>query len=216
MKKINKIAVILTLAILVLVPVLALAQTALNVAITAPADGTEVVVGQSVNFTGTATGGDSSSYQFNWTWGDGTETSSGNNNGATQTTHTFSTIGAKTVELRAIDLNTNSGTKTITVNVVTGEPALVISNVRVEAADITANSAIVRWTTNKPATSRVIYDTVSRAGALNMNLAPNYGYAHFTGTVNTSPMVTEHAVTVSGLSASTQYFFRAISEVPAN
>ncbi|MEK7505252.1 MAG: fibronectin type III domain-containing protein, partial [Patescibacteria group bacterium] len=81
------------------------------------------------------------------------------------------------------------------------------SNIRV--TDVTQNSAIVRWTTNLGASSRVIYDTASHA---NLGEAPNYGYANSTETIDTGAGVTEHAVTLTGLSPATTYYFRVISE----
>lgn len=205
---ISKSSVVAIALAVVLTPVIVLAAT-LNVSITAPADNAEVTVNQSVVFSGQATGGEPGTYAFSWTWGDGTQTGSANNNGQTQVNKTYTTTGQKTVLLRTTDINGNTGTDTITVNVVaTTTNALAISNVRV--TDITQNSAIVRWTTNKTATSRVIYDTVSHTDISGAS-APNYGYANSTATSNTDPMVTEHAVTVSGLSSNTQYFFRVIS-----
>lgn len=193
---------------IVLIPVMAVAAT-LSVSITAPANNAEVTVGQSIVFSGQATGGEVGTYAFNWTWGDGTQTSSANNNGQTSVNKTYDTVGAKTVLLRTTDINGITGTATITVNVVNASTdALAISNVRV--TDITQNSAIVRWTTNKEATSRVIYDTVSHTDISGAS-APNYSYANSTATSDESPKVTEHAVTVSGLSSNTQYFFRVIS-----
>ena len=193
---------------LVLVPVMAIAAT-VNVSITAPADNVEVAVNQSIVFNGEATGGEAGTYAFNWTWGDGTQTSSANNNGQTAVNKAYDTIGAKTVLLRTTDINGDTGTDTITVNVVNATTtALAISNVRV--TDITQSSAIVRWTTNKEATSRVIYDTTSHTDISGAS-APNYSYANSTATSDESPKVTEHAVTVNGLSANTQYFFRVIS-----
>ncbi len=85
--------------------------------------------------------------------------------------------------------------------------ALTISNIQV--SDVTSTSAVISWTTNLPSTSRVIYDTTSHSS---IGDAPNYGYANSTGTQDTSPKVTSHQVTVSGLSPSTTYYFRVISE----
>ncbi len=64
----------------------------------------------------------------------------------------------------------------------------------------------VVWTTDHPATSRVIYDTVSHAV---LGAAPNYGYAN--STVEDAVLVTGHSVSVPGLTAGTTYFFRTVS-----
>ncbi len=85
----------------------------------------------------------------------------------------------------------------------------VISNIRV--TDITQTSAIIRWTTNIPANSRVIYDTTSHADITGQS-APNFGYPNSTATFDNDTKVTEHAVPVTGLSSSTKYYFRVLSQ----
>ncbi len=72
----------------------------------------------------------------------------------------------------------------------------------------TTDSITVTWTTDHPATSRVIYDTVSHPDPLATSTA-NYGYAN--STVEDSTLLTSHSVTVSGLAAGTTYYFRAVS-----
>lgn len=67
-------------------------------------------------------------------------------------------------------------------------------------------SATVTWTTDRPTTSRVIYDTVSHAV---LGAGDNYGYA-FSTTENTNK-VTSHSVTITGLSAGTTYYYRTVS-----
>ncbi|MBI3956493.1 MAG: fibronectin type III domain-containing protein [Candidatus Kerfeldbacteria bacterium] len=69
-----------------------------------------------------------------------------------------------------------------------------ISNVR--ATDITETTAIIRWTTNEAATSRVEY-----------GLTPSYG----TTTVEDPLLVTDHAVLLAGLTAGTTYHYRVHS-----
>lgn len=102
-----------------------------------------------------------------------------------------------------------TGSDSVTVNL-SSDPdpvAPVISNIRV--TDITQTTAIVRWDTNIPADSRVIYDTVSHP---TLGVAPNYGYAFSSNTQDTSPKVTDHAVQLTDLSSNTQYFFRVLSQ----
>lgn len=77
-----------------------------------------------------------------------------------------------------------------------------------EAAETTETSFTVEWTTDKPATSRVIYDTVSHP---TLGEAPNYGYAFSTAEEDLDPKVIEHSVVVSGLSAGTTYYYRTVS-----
>lgn len=71
---------------------------------------------------------------------------------------------------------------------------------------VTSSSATITWTTDDPSTSRVIYDTVSHPV---LGTAPNYGYA--SSTVEDPTKVTSHSASVSGLVASTTYFYRTIS-----
>ncbi|KKR88982.1 MAG: hypothetical protein UW50_C0002G0001 [Candidatus Wolfebacteria bacterium GW2011_GWA1_44_24] len=70
-------------------------------------------------------------------------------------------------------------------------------------------SFIVAWTTDKPATSRVIYDTISHPVLGN---APNYGYSSSTIEQDIDPnKTTNHSVAVTGLTAGTTYYYRVIS-----
>ncbi|KKU05888.1 MAG: hypothetical protein UX08_C0001G0015 [Candidatus Collierbacteria bacterium GW2011_GWB1_45_35] len=64
------------------------------------------------------------------------------------------------------------------------------------------------WNTDHPSTSRVIYETISHP---TLGDAPNYGYAHSTVEKDDSPKVTSHAVTITGLTAGTTYYYRAVS-----
>lgn len=95
-----------------------------------------------------------------------------------------------------------------------GEATCTITNDDIPAPIITAEttasstetSITTTWTTDHPATSRVIYDTVSHAV---LGAAPNYGYAN--STIEDSALVTDHSVTIIDLSPGTEYFFRTIS-----
>ncbi len=91
-------------------------------------------------------------------------------------------------------------------------------------------SITISWTTDNPATSRVVYDTASHSdaitafshgrglsgsglGAVNLSLVddPTYDYAFTTATFDTDPMVTSHTVQLTGLTAGTTYYFRTVS-----
>lgn len=104
--------------------------------------------------------------------------------------------------------------KSITITV-SSTPSSGLRIVNVRVTDVTRSSAIIRWETvdlagnPKAADSRVIYDTASHPDISGQS-APNYGYQFSTGT--DTALVTSHAVTVSGLSSNTKYYFRAISE----
>jgi hypothetical protein len=74
--------------------------------------------------------------------------------------------------------------------------------------DVTTSSITLVWTTNEPATSRVIYDTAPHSS---LGSGPNYGYAFSTAETDTSPKVTSHSVTITGLTPGTKYYFRTVS-----
>lgn len=67
-------------------------------------------------------------------------------------------------------------------------------------------AALTNWNTNLPATSRVVFDTIShpQIGAL-----PNYGYAF--STLEDPTLVTSHAVLLVNLQSNTTYYWRAVS-----
>ncbi|OGY63266.1 MAG: hypothetical protein A3J53_03385 [Candidatus Harrisonbacteria bacterium RIFCSPHIGHO2_02_FULL_40_20] len=73
----------------------------------------------------------------------------------------------------------------------------------------TDTSITITWLTDHPATSRVIYDTVFHAG---LGEAPNYGYAFSTSETDLDLKVTSHSVLITGLTAETTYFYRAVSK----
>ncbi len=193
---------------LVALTLLLLASTAvyaagLTATIVSPAPNASVALGQTFNLQGLVTDA-SGGVNYVWSFNDGTT-----NRGGQNQTVTFATAGAKVITLTVGDGSGASDVKTVSV-VVTGSDssALVITNIRI--TDITSNSAVIRWTTNRVADSRVIYDTVSHP-SLTGATSPNYGYANSTGTSDNTTKVVEHAVTVSGLATSTHYFFRVIS-----
>lgn len=78
----------------------------------------------------------------------------------------------------------------------------------------TTSSITLVWTTNQPATSRVIYDTVSHSGlgSSTVDGYQTYGYAFTTPETDDAPNeVTTHSVTISGLTSGTTYYFRTVS-----
>jgi hypothetical protein len=111
------------------------------------------------------------------------------------------TVGSYTLYFNVTDSNGNAALEvTRTVNV----SELVITK---EASNTpTEDSIIITWTTDHPATSRVVYDTVSHSV---LGAAPNYGYAN--STAENAAKVTSHSVTLTGLDDSTTYYYRVIS-----
>lgn len=90
---------------------------------------------------------------------------------------------------------------------------LVIKN---EAAvEIDAASVTIEWLTSFFATSQVIYSAEGEPHTLDLtdtsDTPPKYGYAHTTAELDTSPRVTFHSVTITGLTPGTTYFYRTVS-----
>lgn len=85
--------------------------------------------------------------------------------------------------------------------------AAVISNV--DQVGISDTEVKITWLTDRPTSSRVVYDTASQPFDL---LDPNYGYGNSTGESDTAPMVTNHTIIISGLGVGTQYFFRVVAK----
>lgn len=202
---ISKLGVSLTAFALVVAPTLALAQTAPTVSIVSPSNNAQVTVNQAVTLQAQVSGG-VAPVKYNWTFSEG-EAKSGQT-----VSHTFTSTGSKTITVKAIDRNLADDTETITVNVVNATTQdVVISNVQV--TDKTQNAATITWTTNIPATSRVIYDTASRRVSATdggtIGSAPNYGYTN--STTRDDAKVTSHSVRLTGLTPNTTYYFRVLS-----
>ncbi|PIP58390.1 MAG: hypothetical protein COX02_00645 [Candidatus Vogelbacteria bacterium CG22_combo_CG10-13_8_21_14_all_37_9] len=175
----------------------------LTITIVSPTPSTSVNIGQTLNLqasAASAVGG----VNYVWSFNDGTASIGGQNQ-----TIAFTTAGTKVVTLTARDGSSSTDVKTVSVTVNSVAPsALTISNV--QATGVTTSGVTITWTTNLPATSRVIYDTASHAGTINPNVGgPNYTYTN--STTADSALVTSHSVTISGLTANTQYYFRVIS-----
>lgn len=87
------------------------------------------------------------------------------------------------------------------------DPAPVISNVHathiLPASDTTPQPTVttITWITDIPATSKVVYDTVSRSAT------ETYSYE----TTETTTLVTTHTVVLNGLDTNTIYYFRVVS-----
>ncbi len=76
-----------------------------------------------------------------------------------------------------------------------------------EASAVSGSTdAQVNWFTNIPATSRVVYDTISHDGS---GPPPNYGYAF--STPEDPAKLTYRTIILNGLQPGTTYFWRAIS-----
>ena len=81
------------------------------------------------------------------------------------------------------------------------------------SSSIGSTTTTITWTTDEPATSRVIYDTVSHTTAVSSGETPldKYGYPSTTDEFDTSPKVTSHSVDLTGLNPETTYYYRTVS-----
>ncbi|MDD5489446.1 MAG: Ig-like domain-containing protein [Candidatus Moranbacteria bacterium] len=111
------------------------------------------------------------------------------------------TIGKDTT-LKAIAYD-NSGNASDVLTAVYGIAPVITAET---TSAVTRTTMTITWTTDDPATSRVIYDTVSHP---TLGAAPNYDYAF--STAEDSAKVTSHSVVITGLTANTTYYYRTVS-----
>lgn len=105
-----------------------------------------------------------------------------------------------TFKVKAKDAAGNLSASSNTISVTTiANPALTISGMVVSGSG--TSSRIITWTTNAPADTQVVYDTVSHA------TAGGYTYA----TPINSALVTSHSVTLTGLVVGQTYYIKAKS-----
>lgn len=177
-----------------------------NVAPTANAQTVTVGPNTPVTITLTATDPDSSVLSFATTSNPIHGTLSGT--GAVLTyTPSLNYGGSDSFNFTANDGTSTSAVATVSITV-TSTPAPVLGNE--QNAGSSATTVSLRWMTDHPATSRVVWDTVSHSNASSTQAGPaNYGYANST-TEDTS-LVTDHLVTVTGLTAATTYYVRPVS-----
>jgi PKD repeat protein len=205
MSKFAKSFSFVAVALLVLLAGISMVNAAGLVAnITSPVTGTTVNIGQTVNLSANSTSA-VGEVNYIWSFNDGTATRSGQNQ-----TVAFTTAGVKTITLMAGDTSgINANVKTVNITVAGNSTKPVISNI--QAINITTTGVTITWTTNIPATSRVIYDNTSHLDISGAE-APNFGYVTSSPETDTETKVTAHSVTISGLSPATKYYFRVISQ----
>ena len=106
--------------------------------------------------------------------------------------------GTSTFTVKAEDSSTpkKSATKQLSIVVATQANSVVISNVA--SSNITNTITVITWTTDKPSTSQVAYGTTIAYGS---------------DTYLNSDQVTNHSVTITGLSPGTTYNYQAVSSI---
>ncbi|OJI09272.1 MAG: hypothetical protein COV08_01585 [Candidatus Vogelbacteria bacterium CG10_big_fil_rev_8_21_14_0_10_49_38] len=204
MNKFAKIAGV-SLATLVLAAFSAqIALAAVTATITSPVAGSTYNVGQTVNLAA-ASSGTNLTVNYVWSFSDGTAGFTGQTGSVA-----FSTPGTKTITVMAGDSSGANDVETVNITVnATASQKPVISNI--DWKDVTQTGVTITWDTNIPATSRVIYDTVSHPGTPDSAAAPNFGYANSTTEADVTTKVTNHSVTITGLAPGTKYYFRVLS-----
>lgn len=176
----------------------------LTVSINTPTNNSSYTVGSTITLNGTVSGGTGVYVSYKWSFSDGTAQIIGQNQ-----TVKFNTVGKKTITLSQMDSDGTVGSVSTVVDITAAASAKpVISNIA--TSNITQTSVTITWTTNIPATSYVVYDTVSHADITGAT-APNFGYAAKTDEIDLSTKVTSHTVTVTNLNPGTKYFFRVLS-----
>ncbi|MFA5000627.1 MAG: fibronectin type III domain-containing protein [Candidatus Paceibacterota bacterium] len=201
MKKLGFLVLALSL-VLVLSSVVSAAG--LVATITSPTAGATYSVGQTINLSATSASA-VGAVNYIWSFSDGTTSRTGQTQAVA-----FTTAGAKTITLMAGDASGANSTKTVgvTINAVASNRP-VISNIA--TSNITQTGVTITWTTDIPASSRVIYDSTSHADITGAT-APNFGYVASTPETDVETKVTSHSVTISGLSPATKYYFRVLSQ----
>lgn len=93
-----------------------------------------------------------------------------------------------------------------------GPQGLSIFNEETAAAVAGETTALIQWATSYRSTSRVVYGTAP--GLFDYTILPNYGYPFSTPEFDTpanAAGVLNHAVTITGLTPGTIYYYRTIS-----
>jgi Domain of unknown function (DUF4082)/Bacterial Ig domain/Purple acid Phosphatase, N-terminal domain/Fibronectin type III domain len=164
--------------------------------ITSPASGASVAAGSTVTISGVASdggggvvGGVEVSVDGGTTWHRAT--------GLSNWTYSWvpTALGSTTLKSRAVDDSLNIETPSAGVSITVTGTAPVISNV--QATLVNSSGATITWTTDVPSSSQVNYGTSASYGS---------------STPVNNTLVTNHAVTLTGLTAGTLYHFQVTSQ----
>gem|GEM_PF-2983221 len=77
---------------------------------------------------------------------------------------------------------------------------------------VSGNNVVIRWVTDDPSRSRLVYDLTSHNGLV--NVPKNYGYAFSSPEENTVLLTNSHEIALNSLKPATTYYYRAISASP--
>ncbi len=110
--------------------------------------------------------------------------------------------------LKAVAIDAAANASSILTQIYGIAPLVVDQSIVNDTTAVSGTQQVIAWATDDPSTSRVVYDgsPVPVLGS-----APNYGYAESTAMFDTSPKVTNHVVTLTGLEPDKTYYYRVIS-----
>ena len=74
------------------------------------------------------------------------------------------------------------------------------------------NNVVIRWATDDPSRSRLVFDTTSHKGLITNSL--NYGYAFSSPEENVVLLTQSHEIALNSLKPATTYYYRAVSTAP--
>lgn len=77
---------------------------------------------------------------------------------------------------------------------------------------VSGSNVVIRWATDDPSRSRLVYDTTSHVGLITS--AANYGYAFSSPEENVTRLTTSHEIALNSLKPGTTYYYRALSTSP--
>ena len=155
---------------------------------------TSGIVPLSVNFTGSGTDSDGTIDSYHWDFGDGASSNEQN------PSHTYNNTGTYTATLTVTDDDGATGNDSVNISVSSKSDTTSPTISNTGTSNITGSSATVTWTTDELADSVVKYSLTSGS---------------YTDSKSDSEYVTEHSITLTGLSENTTCYFVVNSTDPS-